>query len=260
LFFRRKKDRPASITFGQRSDIGRLRTENQDCCGKFPAASLNLSEPQGLLFIVADGMGGHAAGREASAMAVETVQQVYFSNPSQSLTERLQRALQIANEKIYNYARRFAGDQLMGTTCTALVMKEASGCIAHVGDSRIYRITRESIKQLTHDHTEVAAMLRDGLLTEQEALQHPERSRLNRALGINADLEVDLIENIPLQANEHFLLCTDGLVKVDPAEIKKIVLAHEPQQACDQLIQLALKRGGHDNVTAQVIRVNHPAP
>jgi len=255
LFFKRKNNGPVAVSFAQRSEVGRVRTENQDSCGKFPEASWSLAEPQGLLFVVADGMGGHMRGREASALAVQTLQEDYFANPSPTIAARLQRAFHSANARIYEYAQSFADDHVMGTTCSALLLKDAMAYIAHVGDSRIYRINRDGIWQLTHDHTEAADLVQRGILTEHEAQNHPERSMLTRALGIELTLEVDLRESIPIQIGDYFLLCTDGLVKVDAQEIKKAVIKQAPEQACEQLIQLALARGGHDNVTVQVARV-----
>lgn len=257
FFFKRKKnERRKNVTFGQRSDVGRVRAENEDSCGKFPDASLDLAAPQGLLFVVADGVGGHARGKEASAMAVETLQQIYFTDPSPQIAERLRQAFLRANARIHQNAQTLPDDQMMGTTCTALVLKDNTAHFAHVGDSRIYHLTPERIEQLTHDHTEVAALQRGGMLTEREAKTHPQRSVLNRALGIDSSLEVDVTADIAVQPGECFVLCTDGLAKIEMPEIKKIVRAHAPQEACDKLVELANARGGHDNVTVQVIRIN----
>ncbi len=248
-----------TIVFGQASHQGLKRADNQDAFGKFPPDSLELSLPKGLLFIVADGMGGHAHGKEASAMAVHTVQQVYFADPNENIPDSLRAALDAANEKIYQRATSKIEFRGMGTTCTALVLQDDRACIAHVGDSRVYRLTKAKIEQLTQDHSKVAEMKRLGILTESEAKSHPEKSHLYRALGIAPTVKADLVADLPLRPDERFLLCTDGLAKISEDEIKQIVLAQSPPEACDKLIELANARGGSDNSTAQVIWVKNAA-
>ena len=143
----------------------------------------------------------------------------------------------------------------MGTTCTALVMKGNRACIAHVGDSRVYRINRRKIEQLTSDHSKVAELMREGVLTEKQAKTHPQRSILSRALGVGESVEVDIIDDITLRSGDFFLLCTDGLAKVTDDEIESIVLSNSVQDACEKLINVAIDRGGDDNVTVQMIRI-----
>ncbi|MDZ7360215.1 MAG: Stp1/IreP family PP2C-type Ser/Thr phosphatase [candidate division KSB1 bacterium] len=247
------------ISYGHATHQGLKRTDNQDAFGKFPPDSLALSLPKGQLFIVADGMGGHAHGKEASAMAVQIVQQVYFADPNENIPDSLSRAFETANERIYQRATSTIEFRGMGTTCTALVLKDDRAYIAHVGDSRIYRITKSKIEQLTQDHTKVAEMKRLGILTESEAKSHPEKSHLYRALGIAPTVKVDLAADLPLRPGERFLLCTDGLAKIAERELKQIVLANSPPEACDKLIELANARGGSDNSTAQVIWVKNAA-
>ncbi|MDZ7268249.1 MAG: protein phosphatase 2C domain-containing protein [candidate division KSB1 bacterium] len=244
-----------SIAFGSASDRGLRREENQDSFGKFPRDDASLQTPAGQLFVVADGMGGHAGGREASHMAVRIIAETYFTDQDNDLAHRLQHALTVANQRIYqasNTRFEFFG---MGTTCTALALQGNTGCIAHVGDSRAYRINPHNIEQLTRDHSKVAEMQRLGMLTAEEARHHPEKSHLYRALGIYTELEVDMIPDLQLVPGDHFLLCTDGLAKVAPGELQKIVLSHTPQRACEKLVALANARGGEDNTTVQVIRV-----
>jgi serine/threonine protein phosphatase PrpC len=248
-----------SITFGNASDRGLKRTENQDCYGKFPEDDLSLATPKGQLFIVADGMGGHAAGREASRMAVDIIREIYFADQSGDIPASLEQAMEAANQRIYDRANSHGEFRGMGSTCTLLVLKDDRGYIAHVGDSRAYRITRSQIEQLTQDHSKVAEMQRLGILTKAEARNHPEKSHLLRALGIAPTVQVDIIDNIPLRPGEHFLLCTDGMTKVEDAEIKRIVLANSPQPACQRLVELANQRGGADNITVQLIRIESAA-
>lgn len=249
-----------TIVWGHATHLGLKRPDNQDAYGKFPRESLALSAPHGQLFIVADGMGGHAGGKEASAMAVNIVQQVYFGDSSNDVTQSLQRAMEEANARIYQRASSNPDLQGMGTTCTALVFKDDRIYVAHVGDSRAYRITKSQIEQLTQDHSKVAEMQRLGILTAEEARRHPQKSQLARALGIAPAVQADIIANLPrLHEGERFLLCTDGIVKVEAHEIKRLVMSNPPAAACRALIDLANARGGSDNATVQVIAIVNAA-
>ena len=142
-----------------------------------------------------------------------------------------------------------------------MVLEYDHAHIAHVGDSRIYKIADGNIIQFTNDHTEVGEMFRKGILNEEEAKNHPSKSVLVRAMGIEADVEVDLIENILLNSGDSFVLCSDGLAKVSTDEIKEAVLNNSAEEACKKLIALANESGGKDNVTIQVIKIisDHPA-
>ncbi len=244
-----------TITIGSKTDIGMVRGENQDALGKFPPDNLDLSSPKGQLFVIADGMGGHAGGSEASKLAVQTIGQTYLSFNA-LIPEILRQAFKNANKAIYNFSinnPQFIG---MGTTCIALVLQDSSASVAHIGDSRLYRITKNKIEQLTNDHSKVAEMVRRGIITSDEARSHPERSMLYRAMGVRADIEYDVMNGIELGSDEYFLMCTDGLTGyVEPNELQEIVLSHPPQGACDMLVELANRRGGHDNITVQIIHV-----
>lgn len=248
------------ISYGNCTDIGLVRSENQDASGKFPVDTLDAATPKGQMFIVADGMGGHRGGKEASALAVETIQQAYFADPSDSIEDSLREAFQKANEAIYKHGRSNPLLAAMGTTCSTLVIQEHKAFIAHVGDSRVYRITRLSVKQLTKDHSQVAEMVRRRELSKEQAKKHPQRSILYRALGVGLHVEVDLISNITLRADEFYLLCSDGLYNnVDDQEMQDLVLANAPPVACKALVDLANDRGGQDNITVQVVHVEGPS-
>jgi serine/threonine protein phosphatase PrpC len=248
----------ATVTFGSASDVGVVREENQDCLGKFPEESLDFSTPPGLLFVVADGMGGHRGGRVASQLAVQAMAEKYFMAPAnESVAHRLKEAVNAANTRIYEYSLEHPDFNGMGTTCVALVLAGDKACIAHVGDSRIYRISNKKIMQLTEDHSKVAEMERRGILTKEEARLHPERSQLYRALGIRPKMEVDINDGIALRPGDYFVLCSDGLSNmVEDDEINEIVLKHPPQEACDVLVDLANQRGGFDNITVEVVQID----
>jgi hypothetical protein len=171
------------ISYGHATHQGLKRADNQDAFGKFPPDSLALSLPKGQLFIVADGMGGHANGKEASAMAVQIVQQVYFADPNENIPDSLRAAVEAANEKIHQRATSKLEFRGMGTTCTALVLKDDRAYIAHVGDSRAYRISKSKIEQLTQDHSKVAEMQRLGILTESLSRPGHRANRESRPEG-----------------------------------------------------------------------------
>lgn len=244
-----------SITFASCTHIGLTRRDNQDYCGKAPADNNDLNATKGQLFLIADGMGGHLGGQEASRMAVELIIDGYFSDFDKTISKPLERAFKKANLQIYLKAKKTAKLKGMGTTCTALVFKNNKAHLVHVGDSRAYRINGHKIVQLTQDHSRVAELFRNGVLTKKEARRHPERNILNRYLGAKPTLKVDLIKDIPLRAGDYFLLCTDGISRIKDKEIHQFVVSSPPEQACQKLIELANKRGGEDNVTLQIIQI-----
>ena len=234
------------------SDVGRVRTENQDSYGIFPEGASKGDEPR--LYIVADGMGGHAHGREASEAAVRVVHDVFFSGAGGSVEARLRRALEAANQQIFGPSQDGINPQKVGTTCTVLAWVEERAYLAHVGDSRAYRLRKGRMKQLSTDHTWVGEMYREGLLTEQEALEHPRRHTLTRAIGTGPSVNVDVEPLGKPKPGDVFLLCSDGLLPVGEEAIERTIVSHPLQEACDQLIQMANEAGGHDNVTVMLIR------
>lgn len=245
-----------TITFGSATHPGMVRKDNQDNSGKFPADSLDLSTPKGQLFIIADGMGGHQAGRKASEMAVQHLAETYLATPEDDILAALRLGFGKANEQIYRCSLENPEYRGMGTTCSALVLKGSRGFFGHVGDSRIYRIGKRKMQQLTKDHSKVAELVRRGILSKEEARHHPERSHLYRALGTRPAAEVDFSDEIVLDSSKTFLLCSDGLFNhVEEKEMQKIALAYAPEEACKALIELANQRGGTDNITVQVVKL-----
>ncbi|MBD3275353.1 MAG: Stp1/IreP family PP2C-type Ser/Thr phosphatase, partial [Candidatus Marinimicrobia bacterium] len=250
-----KTDKIIYITHGAYSDTGLQREENQDAYGKYPEDDLDLRHARGQLFLIADGMGGHHHGREASDLAIKTILE-YYQTSSQPIPLSLKKAIESANQAIYEKTQSTSDIVKMGTTCVALLMTQHSAYVAHVGDSRLYRINDDTFEQLTSDHTQVAEMKKHGILTDEEAENHPSKSVLVRALGVKSSVEVDMTEISPLRPDDYYLLCTDGLSKVNQDDIKTVVLNKEPQQACEILAELANQAGGHDNVTVQIVKVH----
>ncbi len=244
-----------SVNYSGLSDIGMSRSENQDCLGVFPKENNSYCDDKGQLFLIADGMGGHARGGEASKLAVYYVPEIYFSDETEDVHSSLFRAFENANARILERWEEAGSADRMGTTCSALVLLRESVFVAHVGDSRIYRIRKNKIEQLTDDHTYVAELQRRGLFTEEEAKNNPRRSELLRAMGVNQELEVDIFETSPLRLGDVYVLCTDGLVNVPKEEILEIVKNHQPEDACRELVDLENSRGGDDNITVQVVSI-----
>ena len=245
--------RPTLISYGAASHVGLVRSENQDAYGCFPdEESENLTER---LFIVADGMGGHQGGKEASSMALKVVPEVFFADEEIPVPQRLRSAFMEANKQIYHKAMTGEGFERMGTTCTAFAVSENMIHIAHVGDTRAYRIEKNNIELLTSDHTLVEEMRKEGVLTEDEAKVHPRRNTLTRAMGVEPDLLVDVYEIGLLKPEHRYLLCSDGLSEVNTDELQNLVMQLAPQAASEKLIELANERGGHDNVTVLIVRV-----
>jgi serine/threonine protein phosphatase PrpC len=238
-----------------RTDVGLVRSENQDFGMYTTASEEQSSHTGGRLLIVADGMGGHRGGATASRLAAETVKAQYLGSETADVPQALKESLIRANARIYSEAQANPELRGMGTTTSVLAVRGEQGWIAHVGDSRIYRVRDNEIEQLTDDHSLVATMVREGLLTSAEAETHPRRNVLQRSMGVSEDVEVDVVGPIELRTGDTFILCSDGLHGlVKEPELKEIAL--KPiEVAADEFLRKALERGAPDNVTVIVARV-----
>lgn len=242
--------RDLAIRVAQRSDTGRVRTENQDY--------LEVSTPGGgaTLLIVADGMGGHRGGATASRLAASEISRRASEETIDDARERLRAAFEGANRVILEQSAQSPELRGMGTTCSALLIDGDRAITGHVGDSRVYRLRDGTMEQLTDDHSLVATMVREGLLTSEEAEVHPRRNVLQRSVGVAADVEIDVSEWFPLEPGDKFLLCSDGLHGVVRLEELSDLLGHgAPDEAVERLVDLALERGAPDNVTVVVAEV-----
>jgi serine/threonine protein phosphatase PrpC len=234
---------------GATTDTGQVREANED--------ALLVEAP---LFAVADGMGGHLAGDVASRTAVETIT-TRAEQDSPGDTGSLARLVREANHEIWKKAQSDASLHGMGTTCTLAMLDGSILHIAHVGDSRAYLFRDGDLSQLTEDHTLVGRMVREGRLRPEEAERHPQRSIITRALGVDADVNVDT-QTIELREGDRILLCSDGLSSmVDQVSIAQVLddMA-DPQKASERLVQLANEAGGEDNITVVVIEVAEKGP
>lgn len=245
-----------SLEVAARTNIGYVRKQNED---NYYVADEDPSthRGRGRLFAVADGMGGHRGGKRASQIAVDTAASYYeMTDGGQGLGDMLRCSVEAANRAIW--AESTTNDQYagMGTTLTTLVIHGNQAYLAHVGDSRIYRFRGSRLQQITEDHSLVAEAVRQGLLTEDQARHHPQRNIITKALGTNAEVEVD-VSTLPIQEGDLFLLASDGLHgMVEDPELERIVIAGEGdlEKLADDLVEAALDAGGHDNVTVVLVR------
>jgi len=253
------------IEVSSQSDIGCVRTNNEDSFGYWEPEDDQQFLRKGRLAVVADGMGGYEGGQEASRLAVETLMAVYRDfggdNPQDALIE----ALQTAHEQIRQFS--FAHPELrgMGTTCTAAaIVRDTHGSAnydelhyVHVGDTRLYLIRDGQITRVTRDHSYVGRLVESGMISQEEAEHHPQRNILTAALGTNPDLIMDSPGHPePLRPKDVLLICSDGLwALVRDAEILDAVEDKSTEQAGRELIELARERGGPDNITVQILRL-----
>jgi protein phosphatase len=245
------------------SDVGRKRDHNEDSL---------LLEPNLGLFAVADGMGGHLGGDRASRMAVEIlgrevkrlVRNGAMKKPAKIVTENgdegpvaaaLRQAARTAGAAIFDVAQREARLHGMGTTLTALLVRDDKAYVAHVGDSRAYLFRDGKAQQVTEDHSWIAEQVRAGLLSEEEARDSRFRHIITRSVGFEREVQVDLQE-IPISPGDCFLLCSDGLTNhIEDTEIGRILTAEYYRRAPQVFVEIANERGGDDNVTVLVVYV-----
>lgn len=245
-----------------RTDTGRRRSNNED--------SLFVDEGLGL-FVVADGLGGHASGEVASRLAMETIREQIagwagggppppaLGPPAEGVSEganHLVNAIRFANQVIHGAAGSRPDYQGMATTVVAALVLGRHVALAHVGDSRIYRIRDRKLEQLSRDHSLVRDQVALGLITEDEAAVSPQRNVVTRALGMEATVQVDVQEQ-EARRDDTLLLCSDGLSDMvdDPVMLEAVVQAGDDMEgACAALVELANARGGKDNITAVLVR------
>ncbi|HRI25924.1 MAG TPA: Stp1/IreP family PP2C-type Ser/Thr phosphatase [Ferruginibacter sp.] len=237
------------------SDMGNIRTNNEDTGMFYKVADENIIREKGYLMLVADGMGGHNAGEVASRMAGEIISQEYFNQKNSGTVEKnLAKVFILANKNIFEKARsapRFSG---MGTTCTALVVIGQTVYYAHVGDSRAYMQKGDTIVQITQDHTYVQELVNQGEITAEEAAVHPKRNILTNAMGTKADMRVDTGKfSLRFEDGDKLLICSDGLYDyLNNDELKEILKKEDPKNAATIMIGQAKARGGHDNITVVI--------
>ncbi len=258
---------PDRVELGSASHRGQVRDHNED---SLVAAVPDLGRnPYGVeaVIAVADGIGGHLAGEVASRLAAETVMEVFA--PREGTKRRLRllsaprwglrKAVSLANARVYERSEREAASRQMGTTLTIVLLHQGRYVLGHVGDSRAYLITESAIEQVSEDHTWVAAQVREGVLTEEEAAQSPFRNQIVRSIGVTKRVRPDVTSG-EMPPDGIVLVCSDGLSDMVPdATIGETLRgSRDLQTACAQLVDLANENGGHDNITVVAARYVEP--
>ena len=241
------------IKVGARTDVGMVRSGNED--NFFAEADATRG-----VFVVADGMGGHAAGEVASEMAVQIVARNLLplqSVNAEGASTTVAQALKDANRAIYERMLAEVDKQGMGTTLSVLVMSDSGYLIGQIGDSRIYLLRDGALVQITKDHSYVQEQVDAGLLTPEQARYHPYSNVITRCVGASDEVEADIYAG-PTRPGDVFLVASDGLTgMVDDRRLQQLLLARSgPGRIVDALIAEANNRGGLDNITAIVVQVD----
>ena len=223
-------------------------------------AYLATRRPDATLLVVCDGMGGHEGGRVASSTATQVLKSLFeASMPATGHARYLRQLVETAGRAVHALAGSEESELRPGSTCVAMLFTATGVAIAHAGDSRAYLLRSGVIERLTQDHSVISDLVMAGVMSPTEAKNHPDAHRITRALGMNAQVVVDVRELQDVRTFDQFLLCSDGLTDlVDDIEIAHILGGSRPEDiehACSTLIELAKQRGGHDNVTAVVAYV-----
>ena len=252
------EDIQKSVAASVQTDVGCVREANEDAGRHVQPNDAETQVLKGTLTVVADGMGGHASGEIASAMAIDLIGELYYADRENPPTFALKNAIETASAEIYRHsltAEQFYG---MGTTVVALVLFDDSAIAAHVGDSRLYRLRGAKLEMLTTDHSQVMEMVKHGIISMEEARNHDDKNVILRAVGTQATVEAEVSPPFAVEIGDTFLLCSDGLSDmVEDAEIERIMNSSGDLHIIgERLITEAKTQGGHDNITAGIVRVS----
>ena len=242
---------------GMLTDVGQVRPVDED---SILAADLsfgvNSESSKFLLLAVADGMGGHAKGEEASKIALNAIARAVIPDllNNTPFTKILEKGIQNANQDILDYTAKNPEASGMGTTSVCAVVKDNQIHLANVGDSRAYRVSDDEICRVTKDHSYVQALIDEGDITEEQAREHPRKNEITRAVGIMPSIEVDTMK-LTLDSDESLLLCCDGVIAhLSDDDIHKIIRnSPDPQTACQEIVDMANERGGSDNISLIIL-------
>ncbi|SES66188.1 protein phosphatase [Natronincola peptidivorans] len=234
------------------TDVGRVREINED--------NYCIYENGVALYMVADGMGGHKSGEIASSIAIDSIKNHIIRYLTDEFEEPaikgvIFEAFNRANQEIYDKSANNFDCEGMGTTVTMALIIQGKLFIGHVGDSRAYLLRNSELEQITQDHSLVAELVRNGSITEREALKHPQKNIITRCLGTDESVKADIF-SLDFVEGDMLILCTDGLTNfVDKEEIKRAILEKEDcMEGCSYLVSLANQRGGYDNITVVIIK------
>lgn len=244
------------VSVACKTDLGRVRENNEDKLEFYIPENENLQAARGSIFVVCDGMGGHAAGQIASELTCKTFIDVYLHHSAPEPKRAASAAVEAANRFVLDVGRSVPGRTGMGTTLSCLILCQDKAIVTHVGDSRIYRLRDSELRQLSEEHTYVEEQLKLGLMTRAEAVASGYAHVLTRAVGVEDGL-VPQIESFDLRKGDEFLLCSDGLTNhVDDSQIAETLSRYSPSEAVWKLVNSAIIAGGSDNCTALAVRVD----
>ncbi len=241
-------------TFAE-SDRGLVRNQNEDSYLLYVPDNAGVLQRKGILAVVADGVGGGPAGKQASSMAVEILKDTYYGFKGDENSEALRESLRAANAEIYSASRRDSGLRGMATTCTAVALVNGEALLCHAGDSRAYIFRKGDFMQISEDHTLVNELVKEGIITREEAGRHPQRNIITKSLGSVPFIEPES-RRVSLESEDTLLLCSDGLHGyVSEAEISSILSAFPAEEAGRRLIARAYEKGAPDNITVLILLI-----
>jgi PPM family protein phosphatase len=244
------------IEYASISDIGFRRQMNQDAYAVQICPDRQTWDQFGHLFVVCDGMGGHAVGELASKIAIDTIPLAFYKSREDKVEDALKKSIELANANINNRGTQNHDFQRMGTTCSALVLSAEGAIVGHVGDSRVYRVRGDVIEQLTFDHSLQWELLKQGKMSPEEIFLKEPRNVITRSLGPMPEARVDVEGPHGISPGDVYVLCSDGLTgHVSDAEIGMLTRNLPPADASRLLVHLANLRGGSDNITVIIVRV-----
>jgi protein phosphatase len=250
-----------ALKYASASDLGMRRTNNQDALAIVVADDVSTWATRGHLLMIADGMGAHAAGELASKLAVDNIPHTYLKLRELYPPAAIRQAIRDANTAIHAKGQSSIGFQGMGTTCSCLVLLPQGALVAHIGDSRIYRLRGQTLEQLTFDHSLVWEMAAAGQMAEQDVPAYIPKNVITRSLGPHPTVHVDLEGPYTAQPGDKFLLCSDGLSgPVSDEELGAILQCLDPDEATATLVDWANLRGGPDNISVIIAHVDGTAP
>lgn len=245
------------IELASLTDLGCQRGNNEDRYSYWEPSSDEEFQRKGRLAVVADGMGGYEGGQEASRIAVEAVEESYANGVGGNPQSLLIDGLHAAHQLIHDHAAAHEGLSGMGTTCTAIAVVGKSLYYAHIGDSRLYLVRGARVSRLTHDHSYVSRLIDHGVISSEEAETHPQRHILTAALGSGTEISPDYPESpVALEKGDVLVLCSDGLWSMVNEDELRSVAKMDLQEASRRLIEIARERGGPDNITVQLLRID----
>ena len=238
------------------TDTGMRRSNNQDSHTVVRSSKLESWRQRGHVFMVADGMGAHAVGELASKLACDNIPHNYTKSKAATPSEAIAKAYKEVGGLIHGKANANRDFQGMGTTCSTLILLPEGALIAHVGDSRVYRIRNGRIDQLSFDHSLAWELVRRNHLSAEQANKAVPRNVITRSLGPDPNIEVDIEGPLPIEQGDVFLLCSDGLSgPIEDHELGAFAANFHPKNACRYLLHLANLRGGMDNITVVIARI-----